>query len=1090
MFDALARAFKFCATLTGSSLLPRPTSNIVETSLLKPEARQIEQSGAAKTLTDSKTVSGGKGGEPLREAPAISFPRPEIRDHELIARVGRGSYGEVWLARNVMGTYRAVKIVYRTAFEHARPFEREFNGIKKFEPLSRSHDGFIDILQVGRAEQYFYYVMELADDQVTDQNIDPENYKPKSLRSELRQHRRLPFEKCIELGISLTQALVHLHRHGLIHRDIKPSNIIFVNGILKLADIGLVAEQSEAKSFVGTEGFIPPEGPGTAQGDLYSLGKVLYEIATGRDRLEFPALPSFLGDKDEDTRLLELNSVFLKACEPELKLRYQSAEEMREDLLLLQSGKSVKKAQQTERRLAWLTRVSLAGLMITLLALAGIYALKRQAKREAVLRARAETARLETQKSAYASDMSSAFHALEDGHLGRLRELLAKHVPTTPNISSGELATPDLRGWEWRYLQNRARGDDLLILRGHSNEVAKALFLRGGRRIFSVSMDGTLRFWDLETKSMRSMTQYSYGFRTADLSPDSQFIALGGENGDWSLWDIERQKIVFEGKLSSSVIGCAFSPEGQKLAVADDSSVEVWDVDHRTNVLTLPRSSGGDDGFFHGLAFSPDGKSLAYGHGDARIFLYDFTTKSTSVVGFTSDGDALSLAFSHDGHTLVSADRKQITVWDISGRSPPRFLTEHLEQPECIAFSPDGSLLASASGDQTIRLWSTETWRSLAILRGHEKEVRSVSFSHDGKYLVSSGKDGTVRIWSVVQSPTQRASVTWTNLPTFFPDRLSENRLVVYSSQQEDGDSIRFLDLRRLELSDAQRLPSVFRSPAAFAVSPDAKWMAVGLKKGSVEIWSTKPLRKIRSIGRPDTEPAFLAFAENLSLLALAGRDQKVEVWDWDHNKVLQTLPVLEGCIESTNNGTYAYPLGFWSGNRLLAILTVSPRGDETIQIHSIPSGPEHRIQPIHDTGLNNFALSSDGHVLATSGWDGEVKLWGVDTERELGEPLRGQMIGFTSLAFSPDGKRLAAGGWDGTITLWDVRTRQQVGNWKAHRKKCSYLSFVDNGHSLVSIGAAIAPLPGSGDWAPQLCIWRAPDLEALEGGGDERTIF
>ena len=62
------------------------------------------------------------------------------------------------------------------------------------------------------------------------------------------------------------------HPHaGLIHRDIKPSNIIFVNGIPKLADIGLVAEQSEAKSFVGTEGFIPPEGPGTPRADIYSL---------------------------------------------------------------------------------------------------------------------------------------------------------------------------------------------------------------------------------------------------------------------------------------------------------------------------------------------------------------------------------------------------------------------------------------------------------------------------------------------------------------------------------------------------------------------------------------------------------------------------------------------------------------------------------------------------------------------------------------------------------------------------------------------------------------------------------------------------
>src|SRR5882762_715053 len=90
---------------------------------------------------------------------------PQIPDHELLRRIGRGSYGEVWLARNVMGTYRAVKVVYRRTFDNARPFEREFRGIQKFEPVSRLHDGLMDILQVGRNDQagHFYYVMELAD---------------------------------------------------------------------------------------------------------------------------------------------------------------------------------------------------------------------------------------------------------------------------------------------------------------------------------------------------------------------------------------------------------------------------------------------------------------------------------------------------------------------------------------------------------------------------------------------------------------------------------------------------------------------------------------------------------------------------------------------------------------------------------------------------------------------------------------------------------------------------------------------------------------------------------------------------------------
>src|SRR5437016_4452255 len=93
-------------------------------------------------------------------------PPARIPDHELICQIGHGAYGEVWLARNVVGTLRAVKVVYRRTFSEAYPFEREFNGIQKYEPISRSHDGLIDILQIGRNDSagYFYYVMELADE--------------------------------------------------------------------------------------------------------------------------------------------------------------------------------------------------------------------------------------------------------------------------------------------------------------------------------------------------------------------------------------------------------------------------------------------------------------------------------------------------------------------------------------------------------------------------------------------------------------------------------------------------------------------------------------------------------------------------------------------------------------------------------------------------------------------------------------------------------------------------------------------------------------------------------------------------------------
>ena len=85
---------------------------------------------------------------------------PSVADHTLLHRIGRGAYGEVWLARNALGTLRAVKVVYRARFEEDRPYEREFNGILKYEPVSRSHEGLVQVLHVGRddAAGCFYYV--------------------------------------------------------------------------------------------------------------------------------------------------------------------------------------------------------------------------------------------------------------------------------------------------------------------------------------------------------------------------------------------------------------------------------------------------------------------------------------------------------------------------------------------------------------------------------------------------------------------------------------------------------------------------------------------------------------------------------------------------------------------------------------------------------------------------------------------------------------------------------------------------------------------------------------------------------------------
>ena len=145
--------------------------------------------------------------------------------------------------------------------------------------------------------------------------------------------RRAPFPpaECVEIIGALCEALEFLHGRGLIHRDIKPANIIFVNGRPKLADVGLVAEVSEqrpAASMVGTEGYLPPEGPGTAAGDVFALGKVLEEMLRSRQQTDAPP---------DGAAHEHLRAIIRQACAPNPAERFASATAMRKALSPLEN---------------------------------------------------------------------------------------------------------------------------------------------------------------------------------------------------------------------------------------------------------------------------------------------------------------------------------------------------------------------------------------------------------------------------------------------------------------------------------------------------------------------------------------------------------------------------------------------------------------------------------------------------------------------------------------------------------------------------------------------------------------------------------
>ena len=251
---------------------------------------------------------------------------------------GEGAYGKVWLVRNALGQLQALKEIERAKFDDAAPYDREFNGIKNYKPISHRHLGLLHIDHVNRNDRkgYFYYVMELGDALNPGWEKRGEPYQPQVLTSVCKQAEdgRLPVRECVRIGIALLEALDYLHQQGLVHRDIKPSNIIFVNGRPKLADVGLVRKTGGEVTYVGTEFYMPPEGPGTPLADIYALGMVLYVISTGKSPRSFSELSTTLVSKPE---FMRLNEIICRACQPVAAQRYDSTGPMLAALRQVQS---------------------------------------------------------------------------------------------------------------------------------------------------------------------------------------------------------------------------------------------------------------------------------------------------------------------------------------------------------------------------------------------------------------------------------------------------------------------------------------------------------------------------------------------------------------------------------------------------------------------------------------------------------------------------------------------------------------------------------------------------------------------------------
>ncbi len=246
--------------------------------------------------------------------------------------IGRGAYGVVYVAANGKGERAAVKVCRREDIGEER-YGRELRGARLYSAIP-PQEGLVRMREFAEEPWGFYTVMDLADDEFGRPLDSTDGYRPKTLASVIDGEKALPLSECVNLGVALAKGLAVLQRHHLLHRDIKPGNVLYVGGRPVLSDPGLVVEESEAASLVGTTGYAPPENFTAAASDIYSLGRTLKAASFGRrleDLEKGPAMEADTGAALFPAWWRILN----KATDQTAKIRYQSAKALLKDLKAL-----------------------------------------------------------------------------------------------------------------------------------------------------------------------------------------------------------------------------------------------------------------------------------------------------------------------------------------------------------------------------------------------------------------------------------------------------------------------------------------------------------------------------------------------------------------------------------------------------------------------------------------------------------------------------------------------------------------------------------------------------------------------------------